>query len=168
MTETIALIANISLALSAVVALIFGIAQVRTSERDRRERFALGTLQAFQTREFAELLNFVSSLKIPVSFEEQRNMSDEGKVRFIQYGQQMESLGIMVAYKLINLEIVDKTLGAFVVTSWKKFEPLYSDMRKKIPDLYLGEYYQWLAERLEEYQRQHPREPFYKRSGYEV
>jgi len=168
MADIISIIANTSLALSAVVALIFGIVQVRTSERDREERFALGTLHALQTREFAELLNFIASLKMPASLEEQRNLPDEDKVRLIQYGQQMESLGLMVAYRLIDLEVVDKTLGEFVITAWKKFEPLCNDMRKKIPDPYMAEYYQWLAERLEEYQRQNPREPFYKQSGYEV
>lgn len=168
MADTIAVIANTSLALSAVIALIFGIVQIRSSERDRQERFALGTLQALQTREFAELLNFINSVKVPTLLEEQQNMPDEDKVRLIQYGQQMESLGLMVAYRLIDLEVVDKTLGVFVTTSWKRFEPLFSDMREKIPDPYLAEYYQWLAERLEEYQRQNPREPFYKQSGYEA
>jgi len=52
MADTIGLIANISLALSLVVGLIFGIVQTRAAARDRRERLTLETLAAFQTREF--------------------------------------------------------------------------------------------------------------------
>jgi hypothetical protein len=53
--ETISLIADISLALSFLVALVFGFIQVKQIARDRRERFTLETLRTFQTREFAEV-----------------------------------------------------------------------------------------------------------------
>ncbi len=49
MAETIGIIANIALALSVVIALVFGIAQVKAAERDRRERYTLETLRAFST-----------------------------------------------------------------------------------------------------------------------
>ena len=46
--EIITVIANIALALSLVVGLVFGIAQVRAAARDRRERLTLETLGNFQ------------------------------------------------------------------------------------------------------------------------
>ena len=46
-TEIIAMIANLSLALSFIIALIFGIGQVRAAERDRKDRFTLETLRNF-------------------------------------------------------------------------------------------------------------------------
>ena len=36
---------------------------------------------------------------------------------FIQFAQQMESLGMLVAEQLINIDLVDKTLGSFVTTA---------------------------------------------------
>jgi hypothetical protein len=45
-SQLIALIANIALTLSVIVAVIFGIAQVKTSNQDRRERL---TLTIFKT-----------------------------------------------------------------------------------------------------------------------
>ncbi|HET9823963.1 MAG TPA: hypothetical protein VFP87_01445 [Chitinophagaceae bacterium] len=50
MSEIIAIVANLALALSLVVALIFGIAQVRAASRDRRERLTLEPLRNVQTR----------------------------------------------------------------------------------------------------------------------
>ena len=44
-SHTIALIANIALAISVVIGLIFGIVQVKTAARDRRERFTLEALR---------------------------------------------------------------------------------------------------------------------------
>jgi len=102
MSEIIATIANLALALSVIVALIFGIAQVRTAERDRHERLTLDTLRNYQSREFAELINYVISHEMPKSQKELRAMPEKEQVSFIQLSQQMESL------------------GSFVMTLWKK------------------------------------------------
>jgi len=117
-SEIITVIANLALTLSFIVALIFGIAQVKAAIRDRRERLTLETLRNFQTHEFAELLFFIGSKDMPSTREELNALPDNERVMFIQYGQEMESLGILVAEKLINIDLVDKTLGSFVTTSW--------------------------------------------------
>ena len=163
METTVSLIANLALALSFVVGLIFGIMQVRVAARDRRERLTLETLRTFQTRDFAELLYRFRATDLPLTGEEFETMPEIEQVRFIQLSQEMESLGILVAERLIDLDLVDKTLGSFVTTAWKKYEPMFLDMRKKMPDPFLGEYFQWLAGRIEERMRTHPRLPFFQK-----
>jgi len=161
-SDVITLIANVALTLSFIVALIFGIAQVKVAARDRRERLTLETLRNFQTYEFAELLHYIGSKNMPATQEELNSLPEKESVMLIQFAQEMESLGLLVAEKLINLDLVDKTLGSFVTTSWEKYKPMFFDMREKMPDPYLGEYFQWLAERIDKRMRQNPREPFYK------
>jgi hypothetical protein len=39
---------------------------------------------------------------------------------------------------------------------------LFNDIREKQPDPFLGEYFQWLAERIDERMKQNPRRPFYE------
>jgi hypothetical protein len=162
MADTITLIANVALALSFVIALIFGIAQVQTTNRDRRERLTIETLRNFQTREFAELILFINSHNMPSNNKEMNALPFKEQVFIIQFGQQMESLGMLVAERLINIDLVDKTLGSFVTLTWEKFKPLFNDIREKQPDPFLGEYFQWLAERIDERMRQNPRRPFYE------
>ena len=162
--DVISVIANLALALSFIVGLIFGIAQVRAAARDRRERLTLETLREFQTREFVELLHYVSFHDLPSNREEMMALPPEERTLLIQFGQEMESLGILVAERLINIDLVDKTLGSFVVTSWEKYKTMFLDIREKQPDPFLGEYFQWLAEQIDERMRTNPREPFYKTS----
>lgn len=162
MNELITLVANLALTLSFIVALVFGIAQVRTAASDRRERLTLEALRNFQTREFAELALYVNTHEMPASAKEMVQMPANEQAMIFQYGQEMESLGIMVAEGFINLDLVDKTLGSFVMTTWEKYRPLYTDIREKQPDPFMGEYFQWLAERINERMRDQPREPFYK------
>jgi hypothetical protein len=162
MTETITLIANLALALSFIVGLVFGIVQVRAAARDRRERLTLETLREFQSREFVELMHFIIYREMPTTLEEMQTLTVQERTSLIQFSQEMESLGILVAERLIDIDLVDKTLGSFVTTSWEKYKPLFLDIRVKQPDPFLGEYFQWLAERIDERMRLKPRIPFYK------
>ncbi len=162
MTEIIAVITNVALTLSFIVALVFGIAQVKAAGRDRRERLTLETLRNFQTREFAELMHYITSHNMPSSRKEMDALPANEQIIFIQFAQVMESLGILVAERLINIDLVDKTLGSFVTNAWEKYKIIFLDIRKKQPDPFLGEYFQWLAERIDERMRENPRKPFHE------
>jgi len=60
---------------------------------------------------------------------------------FIQFAQQMESLGLNGRAGAIDIELVDRTLGSLVSTAWQKYELMFMDMREKTPDPYLAEYF---------------------------
>jgi hypothetical protein len=165
-SELITLIANLALTLSFIVALVFGIAQVQAATRDRRERLTLETLRNFQTREFAELINYLVLKDLPTTREEMQALPEDEQIMLIQFSQQMESLGILVAERLVNIDLVEKTLGSFVTTSWERYKTMFLNIREKQPDPFLGEYFQWLAERIDERMRDNPREPFYITKGY--
>lgn len=161
-SDTISLIANLALTLSFIVALLFGIAQVKAASRDRRERLTLETLRNFQTREFAELIHYITSHDIPTTGKEMEALPEKERIIFIHLAQQMESLGLLVAEKYIDIDLVDKTLGSFVTSAWQKYKPTFIDIRENQPDPFLGEYFQWLAEKIDERMRNNPRTPFYK------
>lgn len=157
--DLISVIANVALTLSFIAAFIFGIAQVRAAERDRRERLTLETLRAFNSREFAELMTYLTWRELPGTREELGALPDKERIMLMQFSQQMESLGILVAERYINLDLVDKTLGSFVTLSWDKYKVLFLGLRDGDP--FLGEYFQWLAEQIDERMKKNPRKPFY-------
>ena len=161
-SEIITVIANLALTLSFIIALIFGIAQVKAAARDRRERLTLETIRNFQTYEFSELMLYIINHDMPSTREGLRALPDKEQAMLIQFAQEMESLGILVAERLINIDLVDKTLGSFVASSWMKYKPMFEDIREKSPDPFMGEYFQWLAERIDERILQNPRKPFYQ------
>ena len=65
LAEFITELANIALTLSLIVAVIFGIAQIKTAKQDGRERLTVETLQTFQSREFVEIILFVTTATFP-------------------------------------------------------------------------------------------------------
>ncbi len=143
-SEIISEAANIALALSFIVGLIFGIVQVKASARDRRERLTLETLREFQTHEFIGLMYFIIYRDMPSTREGMTALPVIDQTNLIQFAQEMESLGILVAERLINIDLVDKTLGSFVTLAWEKYKMLFLDIRENQPDPYFGEYFQWL------------------------
>lgn len=159
--ELISIIANIALTLSLIVAVIFGLAQVKAASRDRKERLTLETLRAFQTREFAALALYISGKDFPKDRHEMARMPADERAMIFQYGQEMEGLGMLVAERLIDIDLVDKTLGSFVATTWEKYKRLFEDIRVNGGDPFMGEYFQWMAETISEEMEKHPRKPFY-------
>jgi hypothetical protein len=160
--DLISIIANIALALSFVVGLIFGITQVLAAAHDRRERLSLEALRSFQTREFAELMQYIIWHDIPKNSEEILALPAADQVIFIQFSQVMEALGILVAEKYINIDLVDKTLGSFITTSWNKYKTVVLNIRETQPDPFMSEYFQWLAESIDKRMQNKPRKPFYE------
>ena len=162
--DFVGFIANIALTISVLVAVVFGMAQVKTAAADRRERLTLETLRYFQTREFAELIRHITVGQLPQTPAEVRVQPPEDYLKFVQLAQLMESLGILVAEGFIDIKLVDKTLGSFVTSSWEKYRPVFLLMRasETDPDPWLGEYFQWLAELIDKRMRESPRKPFYQ------
>ena len=160
MAETIATVANVALALSLVVGLIFGIAQVRAASRDRKERLTLEALRNFQSREFVELMHYITFHDPPRNSEDMRALPERDQVAFVQFSQAMEMLGMLVAESMIDIDLVEKTLGSFVFTTWERFKPFALSLRSTDP--FLNEYFQWLAERISERMSRRPRRPFYE------
>lgn len=161
-SDLIAVLANLALTLSFIVGLVFGIVQVRVAARDRKERFTLDTLRNFQTREFSELMYFVYSHELPPTYEEWKKSGANDQILFMQFAQEMEALGLLVAEGFINIDLVDKTLGSFVSNTWNKMKALVLDIRQAMSDPFVNEYFQWLAERIEERMRLYPRKPFFE------
>lgn len=159
--EFVALIANTALTLSVIVAVVFGIAQVKNSAKDRRERLTLDTLKSFHTHEFAELLHFTNQKQAPITNADRLSWSKEEQIQFINLLQQMEGTGLLLAEKLISIDLLDKTLGSFISTTWEKYKPIVLEIREKYEDPFMGEYFQWMAEQIEKRMQQKPRKPFF-------
>lgn len=161
-SEIITNIANLALAFTFIIGLVFGIVQTKAAERDRKERLALEALRNFQTREFSELLNFVSNNDVPPTHEQWQKLPPGKQILITQFAQEMESLGLLVSERLIDIDLIDRTIGSLVTTAWEKYKTMIFDSRASRPDPFLCEYFQWLAEKLDEQFGNNPRKPFYQ------
>jgi hypothetical protein len=107
-------------------------------------------------------MQYSISHNIPADHEELLALQTSEQVHFVQFAQEMEMLGILVAEKYIDLDLVDKTLGSSVSTSCEKYKGLTLGARKADP--FLNEYFQWLAEKISERMSNNPRKPFHAKN----
>ena len=101
------------------------------------------------------------TVKMPATYAEWPVWPNENQVGLVHLLQEMESLGILLAERLIDMGLLDKTLGSFVTISWEKCKPLITEMRVDGGDPYLAEYFQWMAEQIAQRMEEKPRKPFY-------
>jgi hypothetical protein len=160
--DIVDIIANISIALSFIVAVILGIFQVRQAARDRREHLTMEILRSIQSREFAELTGQISYHKVPSDYKDFMSLTLREQAKYIQFSQEMEVLGISVAERLVDIDLVDKTLGSFVTSSWQNYKVIFEELRLKQSDPFLGEYFQWLAEYMNNRMQKKLRKPFHE------
>lgn len=157
-----ATVANVAIAVSALIALVFGIVQVLSATRDRRERLTVEVIRAMQTRTFAEHVISLQDRPPPPTAKEWQALPEPVRVQHVQYLQSMEMLGLLVADATIDIDLVERSLGSWVSGSWARFKPAILELRTQFKDPYLAEYFQWLAERVDERMAGKPRRPAYE------
>ncbi len=69
----------------------------------------------------------------------------------------MENIGVMTFQRIVPFLIVRDLLGSSVVILWSKLEGWVSGLREELDSPEAFEWFQWLADRLEEYQSENPR-----------
>ena len=68
----------------------------------------------------------------------------------------MENIGVMTFQRIVPFLIVRDRLGTSVVILWSKLEGWVSGLREELDSPEAFEWFQWLANRLEEYQSEIP------------
>jgi len=62
-----------------------------------------------------------------------------------------ESLGYLVFRRIVPLRVTDELVGGIVTGAWQPLRPWLDDCRKSMPAPRLFEWFNWLADRMEEH-----------------
>ncbi len=146
---TTATIAAAASALTVLVALVFGTLTIRQWRRTRYLTAAAELVHTIQTPEFNRAIGIV--MELPERADPPSILADPIKIAAINsVAHVFESLGVLVFHRLLPLHLVDHLLGGYVRASWKRVKP-YVESRRGTLGAMFGEWFQWLAERLEEH-----------------
>ena len=134
------------------VAVIFGVAfgvlklrQVR-AVKQRESMFAL--VRSLQTREMLIALDLLDDLPQGLSRSDLRHRLGDHFADLQLLLGTWESLGIMVYYREVSLDLVDEFHSGPIVHSWSKLRRLVDDVRRETNRETRCEWFQWLAERM--------------------
>ena len=137
-------------ALVVIGGLIFAMMQMRNFRQQRRELAAIELFRFFANPEFNRAYEQI--LKLPDGLStadiEARHAGMEHCAMLIC--TTMENIGVMTHQRIVPYIVVKNCLGSSSMILWKKLEHWVYAMREETGSAEAFEWFQWLAERLDE------------------
>jgi len=145
-------LANVATALTVIIGVIFALVEARRLRRDREERAALEAVHAMLTPAYIDSFLVVQTIRDDATAEEiESNPETLGAVRSV--GLVIEALGYSVFERIVPLRMVDNLVGGNIRVIWRKIRPYVEYERARTSSEKTFEWFQWLAEQLEKYDR---------------
>ncbi len=161
----LSVLANLAEIFGAIIVLGglgFAVIQMQHYRQQRRETAAIELLRSFQNPEFSRSLRVVLGLPKEVRKENLGECSDGAQDAIMVVVLTFESIGVMVFRNIVPLEMVNELLGGVCVESWTRLDRYMQDSRAESDRKTIGEWFQWLAERLDEHHTRYGRPPAYE------
>jgi hypothetical protein len=149
MLDTLANLAQVVGAIAVAVAIVFGLAQMRQFQQQRRDALAVELMRAVQDAEFTRSLLMLMTLPVNASVEDFRSRGEPFEVAAWALMGKYETLGYLVFRGIMPLDMVEELVGGLGVNLWLRLRPWALAMREEQGQPLLFEWFQWLAERLE-------------------
>jgi len=161
--STLADFAEIFGAVVVLGGLGFGVVQFQHYRQQRRETAAIELLRSFQNPEFSRSLRAVLALPAGVGKSEMGDCGAERENCIWVVVLTFESIGVMVFRRIVPLRMVDELLGGVCVEAWRRLKNYTEESRIERKRDTMSEWFQWLAERLEELHARNGRPAAYDR-----
>lgn len=125
---------NLLTALTLLVAVVFGIGQLRQADRTRRHEMTLGVLAQVHSAEYNHALRLV--LELPPGYEKDlAALSPEQREAIYYVYQQTENLGVCVNAGLVDLDTVRAAFGTGLQVLWHRLQPYVLARRERHPGI---------------------------------
>ncbi len=154
--STLANLAEILGVIIVVGGLFFAMMQMRQTRQQRRELAAIELFRFYGNPKFTEAYQMVLNLPDGLSAEDIRTKQADLEDAAMLISSTMESIGVMTFQRIVPFVIVNNLIGSSVIILWRKLESWTVALRDELGDEAAFEWFQWLAERLEDYQPRNP------------
>jgi hypothetical protein len=146
-------------ALAVTVGVILGLVQLRQFRLLRERTSALELLHSFQTPEFAKALLLTYALPDDLPRDEVvRRLGDDFHLVYAMTTT-WESLGVLVHRGEIGLDLVADFFSGPIILGWAKLQNYFREERKSLRRETVGEWFEWLRDRLVDFESKVPPQP---------
>lgn len=150
MTAQLEMIIQFATLATLLAGVIFGILEISRARRARAEKAAIDVFSVCVEEVFNDAHMLVLDLPLDVSPDHIRNsphLRRASELLMTLY----DNWGIMVFYRIVPLRTLDLLVGGVVRGAWMRLHKYIESERNALSIPAYGEWFQWLAERLEEY-----------------
>lgn len=139
-------------AIGVVATLVYLGIQVNQTRKSNERDAAIELIRSFQTTDFTRMLQKSLEMPFGLTRKEFESKYPDDLALLYSYFATWESLGILVYRKEISLELVCDFFSHPILHSWQVWEVYVRDLRKDLGRETPWEWFQWLAERVQEYE----------------
>jgi hypothetical protein len=137
--------------MAVILGLIYGAMELRALRASQEREAVLELHRTIQTPEYVRALNFLKTVPEGLTAEELRQILEEEDMILVTHLRTTwEDIGIMVYRKDVSIAWVDEFYRFPILSSWEKLGPLVFAERTEFGYSGVNEWFQWIAERLQE------------------
>lgn len=131
--------------------LFFALLQMRQTRQQRRELAAIELFRFFGNARFSAAYKRILYMPIGTTAAEIHASKDKLDDAAMLISATMENIGVMTFQRIVPFAVVNNLIGSSAIILWTKLQPWAEALRKELDDPYAFEWFQWLAERLDEH-----------------
>lgn len=148
--STLANIAEIVGAIIVVGGLIFAVLQMRQTRQQRRELAAIELFRFFGNPKFTAAYKRILRLEEGLSAADIEHDTNDLEEAAMLISATMENIGVMTFQRIVPYMVVYNLIGASCPALWRKLAPWVQMLREEQNEPAVFEWFQWLAERLDD------------------
>lgn len=142
-------IGGLATAVAVVIAIVFGVQQLRETKGQRLQAAATATIANWLDPAF--IAGFDRLLALPDDADPETIRRDEAlRHAVLKVDFAIEGVGVLVFERAVGLHAADHWMGGVVRTGWRKVRRYVEAERTRLGSASVGEWWQWLADRMEE------------------
>lgn len=149
--QNLANIAEIFGALLVVIGVFFGLIEIRHYRQQRQESAAMEIMRAFQSHDFTRALGLVMDYEQECRQCREESLPQELQNAAMLVSTTLEAVGLIVYQRIVPFRLVQQLMGGTIQAHWRVLRHHTEWLREKLCRPSLHEWFQWLAERLDEY-----------------
>ncbi len=158
-TETLL---NLVQTAAIVTGIIFGLRELGELRKSRELDATLKLVDVIESESTGIGAGQLMMLPANLSEKElERRLGSDGSY-LMSLASTYETLGILVYRREVSLDLVDEMFGGVVVTAWERLGPFIARYRQRTGNPETFEWFQWLAERLQEHRKKPGTAPAYE------
>lgn len=136
--------------LGIIAGLIFAGVELRNFRKSRERESALQLYKTFQTPDMVRARRVIFNLPDNLSRQEIIDLLGDRLEDAYHMIQSMEGLGTLVVKREFRLELVEDFFSGLILISWRKLKRFVEDERREMKRETIGEWFQWMAEKIQE------------------
>jgi len=156
-----AAVAEIVGVVTILASLVYLNIQFRQAKKNDERDAAFELIRSFQTPEFTKMMQFTFDLPVGLSRGDLDARLGDDLPAFYAFLATWESLGIMVHRRQIGLDLVCDFFSHPIRHSWAVADTYVMGLRKDLQRETPWEWFQWLAERVKDYESREQPVPAY-------